>query len=113
LVDARSLLRELKNLADARGSIRGMDPARIEDEQYHFIGKDILYSTLFGPRCCSFPAIGRRRTCSRRLSHRRRREDVKSRGTFITAKSVMIRVSTRWLRYYYAAKLNHTMETST
>ena len=81
-------------------------------ELYHFIGKDILYfHALFWPAelhhagfrtptgvfCHGFLTVN-----GAKMS--------KSRGTFITAESYLNHLNPEWLRYYYAAKLNGTME---
>jgi methionyl-tRNA synthetase len=83
-----------------------------EAELYHFIGKDILYfHALFWPAelhhagfrtptgvfCHGFLTVN-----GLKMS--------KSRGTFITAESYLNHLNPEWLRYYYAAKLNGTME---
>ena len=81
-------------------------------EVYHFIGKDILYfHALFWPAelhhagfrtptgvfCHGFLTVN-----GTKMS--------KSRGTFITAESYLRHLDPEWLRYYFAAKLNGTME---
>ncbi|HNQ05436.1 MAG TPA: methionine--tRNA ligase [Thiobacillaceae bacterium] len=81
-------------------------------EVYHFIGKDILYfHALFWPAelhhsgfrtptgvfCHGFLTVN-----GAKMS--------KSRGTFITAESYLRHLNPEWLRYYYAAKLNGSME---
>jgi methionyl-tRNA synthetase len=81
-------------------------------EVYHFIGKDILYfHALFWPAelhhagfrtptgvfCHGFLTVN-----GSKMS--------KSRGTFITAESYLKNLNPEWLRYYYAAKLNGSME---
>ncbi|WP_199543490.1 methionine--tRNA ligase [Paraburkholderia kururiensis] len=82
-------------------------------EQYHFIGKDILYfHTLFWPAMLEFSG---HRTPTNVFAHGFLTVDgakmSKSRGTFITAKSYIdTGLNPEWLRYYYAAKLNSTME---
>ncbi|TCJ17965.1 methionine--tRNA ligase [Parasulfuritortus cantonensis] len=83
-----------------------------EAEVYHFIGKDILYfHALFWPAelhhagfrtptgvfCHGFLTVN-----GSKMS--------KSRGTFITAESYLQHLNPEWLRYYYAAKLNGSME---
>jgi methionyl-tRNA synthetase len=84
-----------------------------ETEQYHFIGKDILYfHTLFWPAMLEFSG---HRTPTNVFAHGFLTVDgakmSKSRGTFITAKSyVDTGLNPEWLRYYFAAKLNATME---
>ncbi|WP_250471603.1 methionine--tRNA ligase [Caballeronia sp. GAFFF1] len=82
-------------------------------EQYHFIGKDILYfHTLFWPAMLQFSG---HRTPTNVFAHGFLTVDgakmSKSRGTFITAQSVIdTGINPEWLRYYFAAKLNSTME---
>ncbi len=82
-------------------------------EQYHFIGKDILYfHTLFWPAMLKFSGY---RTPTNVFAHGFLTVDgkkmSKSRGTFITAQSyIEAGLNPEWLRYYFAAKLNTTME---
>ena len=82
-------------------------------EMVHFIGKDILYfHALFWPATLKFAGY---RTPSRVFAHGFLTVDgqkmSKSRGTFITAESYLAqKLNPEWLRYYYAAKLNATME---
>jgi len=82
-------------------------------EQYHFIGKDILYfHTLFWPAMLKFAGY---RTPTNVFAHGFLTVDgakmSKSRGTFITAQSYLNqKLNPEWLRYYFAAKLNGTME---
>ncbi|GLU35424.1 methionine--tRNA ligase [Trinickia caryophylli] len=82
-------------------------------EQYHFIGKDILYfHTLFWPAMLEFSG---HRTPTNVFAHGFLTVDgakmSKSRGTFITARSFIdTGLNPEWLRYYFAAKLNATME---
>lgn len=82
-------------------------------EQYHFIGKDILYfHTLFWPATLQFSGY---RTPTNVFAHGFLTVDgekmSKSRGTFITAHSVIeCGLNPEWLRYYFAAKLNASME---
>jgi methionyl-tRNA synthetase len=103
-----------KNLAEKRGIdfdawVRKGSTA----EQYHFIGKDILYfHTLFWPAMLEFSG---HRTPTNVFAHGFLTVDgakmSKSRGTFITAQSVIdTGLNPEWLRYYFAAKLNSTME---
>ena len=80
---------------------------------YHFIGKDILYfHALFWPAMLQHAGF---RTPTKLFAHGfltvNGEKMSKSRGTFITAKSYIDHVgNTEYLRYYYAAKLNGTME---
>lgn len=82
-------------------------------EQYHFIGKDILYfHTLFWPAMLAFSG---HRTPTNVFAHGFLTVDgtkmSKSRGTFINANSyIATGLDPQWLRYYLAAKLNNTME---
>ncbi len=87
--------------------------AKAGTELYHFIGKDILYfHALFWPAELEFSgyriptgvfAHGFLTVDGQKMS--------KSRGTFITAESYLKQgLNPEWLRYYYAAKLNATME---
>ncbi|WP_313819190.1 methionine--tRNA ligase subunit beta, partial [Cupriavidus sp.] len=81
--------------------------------QYHFIGKDILYfHTLFWPAMLRFSGY---RTPTNVFAHGFLTVDgakmSKSRGTFITAQSYIdTGMNPEWLRYYFAAKLNASME---
>ncbi|MHB1301501.1 MAG: methionine--tRNA ligase, partial [Burkholderiales bacterium] len=82
-------------------------------ELYHFIGKDILYfHALFWPAMLEHADL---RTPTKLFAHGfltvNGEKMSKSRGTFITARSYVDHVkNTEYLRYYYAAKLNGTME---
>ncbi|KYC28876.1 methionyl-tRNA synthetase [Sterolibacterium denitrificans] len=82
-------------------------------ELYHFIGKDILYfHALFWPAELEHAGY---RTPSGIFAHGFLTVDgqkmSKSRGTFITAESYLEQgLNPEWLRYYYAAKLNGTLE---
>jgi methionyl-tRNA synthetase len=82
-------------------------------ELYHFIGKDILYfHALFWPAELEHAGY---RTPTSVFAHGFLTVDgakmSKSRGTFITAESYLeTGLNPEWLRYYYAAKLNSTME---
>ena len=82
-------------------------------ELYHFIGKDILYfHALFWPAMLENAGY---RTPSKIFAHGfltvNGEKMSKSRGTFITAESYLQQgLNPEWLRYYYAAKLNATME---
>jgi methionyl-tRNA synthetase len=103
-----------KNLADQRGlNFEEWIRPGSKTEQYHFIGKDILYfHTLFWPAMLEFSG---HRTPTNVFAHGFLTVDgakmSKSRGTFITAKSVIdTGINPEWLRYYFAAKLSNTME---
>ncbi|MDP3515298.1 MAG: methionine--tRNA ligase [Sulfuritalea sp.] len=82
-------------------------------ELYHFIGKDILYfHALFWPAELEHAGY---RIPSGVFAHGFLTVDgakmSKSRGTFITAESYLTQgLNPEWLRYYFAAKLNGTME---
>jgi len=82
-------------------------------ELVHFIGKDILYfHALFWPAMLQYAGF---RTPSKVFAHGfltvNGEKMSKSRGTFITAESYIQQgLNPEWLRYYYAAKLNSTME---
>jgi len=84
-----------------------------DTELYHFIGKDILYfHALFWPAMLQHAGY---RTPTKLFAHGfltvNGEKMSKSRGTFITAKSYIDHIkNTEYLRYYYAAKLNGTME---
>jgi len=84
-----------------------------QTELYHFIGKDILYfHALFWPAMLQHAGF---RTPTRLFAHGfltvNGEKMSKSRGTFITAQSYAEHVkNTEYLRYYYAAKLNGSME---
>jgi methionyl-tRNA synthetase len=103
-----------KNLCQAKGL--DFDEYWSKDsktELYHFIGKDILYfHALFWPATLEFSdhrkptqifAHGFLTVNGEKMS--------KSRGTFITARSYLDHIKNpEYLRYYYAAKINSTME---
>jgi len=82
-------------------------------ELYHFIGKDILYfHALFWPATLEYSGY---RKPTQIFAHGfltvNGEKMSKSRGTFITARSYLEHVKNpEYLRYYYAAKLNSTME---
>jgi methionyl-tRNA synthetase len=82
-------------------------------ELYHFVGKDILYfHALFWPAELEHAGY---RTPTKVLPHGFLTVDgakmSKSRGTFITADSYLKEgLNPEWLRYYFAAKLNGSME---
>ncbi len=102
-----------KNLCAKRGldfdAFWGKDSTA---ELYHFIGKDILYfHALFWPAELSLAGY---RTPTKIFAHGFLTVDgakmSKSRGTFITAENYLKFLDPEWLRYYYAAKLNNSME---
>lgn len=82
-------------------------------ELYHFIGKDILYfHALFWPAMLENAGY---RTPTQIFAHGfltvNGEKMSKSRGTFVTAESYLQQgLNPEWLRYYYAAKLNGTLE---
>ena len=84
-----------------------------DTELVHFIGKDILYfHALFWPAMLKHSGY---RTPTKIYAHGfltvNGEKMSKSRGTFITAESYLKQgLNPEWLRYYYAAKLNSTME---
>jgi len=95
---------------------RTMEPFVSPDslvEQIHFIGKDILYfHTLFWPAMLTFSGY---RAPTHVFAHGFLTVDgakmSKSRGTFITAESYIAQgLNPDWLRYYFASKLNGSME---
>lgn len=103
-----------KNLCDKQGL--NFDEYWAKDsktELYHFIGKDILYfHALFWPATLEFSA---HRKPTQIFAHGfltvNGEKMSKSRGTFITARSYLDHIKNpEYLRYYYAAKLNSTME---
>jgi methionyl-tRNA synthetase len=82
-------------------------------ELYHFIGKDILYfHALFWPATLEYSGY---RKPTQIFAHGfltvNGEKMSKSRGTFITARSYLDHIKNpEYLRYYYAAKLNSSME---
>ena len=82
-------------------------------ELYHFIGKDILYfHALFWPATLEYSGY---RKPTQVFVHGfltvNGEKMSKSRGTFITARSYLDHIKNpEYLRYYYAAKLNGSME---
>ena len=87
--------------------------ADAKTELYHFIGKDILYfHALFWPATLEYSGY---RTPTQVFAHGfltvNGEKMSKSRGTFITARSYLDHIKNpEYLRYYYAAKLNGSME---
>ena len=98
---------------DVRDYVDAERAAAAGTELYHFIGKDILYfHALFWPAMLQFAGY---RTPTKIFAHGFLTVDgekmSKSRGTFITAESYLAQgLNPEWLRYYYAAKLNASME---
>ena len=109
----------LKNLADRTPALdfeAFTDATRAAEtgtEMVHFIGKDILYfHALFWPAMLQHAGL---RLPTKIFAHGFLTVDgakmSKSRGTFITAQSYLDqKLNPEWLRYYYAAKLNGSME---
>ncbi|MDR2787346.1 MAG: methionine--tRNA ligase, partial [Candidatus Accumulibacter sp.] len=103
-----------KNLCDRKGiDFDAYFRPDTPSELYHFIGKDILYfHALFWPAELEHVGL---RTPSGIFAHGfltvNGTKMSKTRGTFITAESYLkTGLDPEWLRYYYAAKLNGTME---
>ncbi|MDE0926837.1 MAG: methionine--tRNA ligase [Methylophilaceae bacterium] len=103
-----------KNLCDKNGlDFDEYWKAGSDTELYHFIGKDILYfHALFWPATLEYSGY---RTPTQVFAHGfltvNGEKMSKSRGTFITARSYLDHIKNpEYLRYYYAAKLNSTME---
>lgn len=100
-------------LGDADAADNAIAPKVVVTELYHFIGKDILYfHSLFWPAMLKFSGL---RTPTAIFTHGfltvNGEKMSKSRGTFITADSYLKQgLNPEYLRYYYAAKLNGTME---
>ncbi|NDU92563.1 MAG: methionine--tRNA ligase, partial [Ferrovum sp.] len=81
-------------------------------ELYHFIGKDILYfHSLFWPAMLESAGY---RTPTQLFVHGfltvNGQKMSKSRGSFITAGNYLKHLDPEYLRYYYAAKLNASMD---
>ncbi|MBZ0095726.1 MAG: methionine--tRNA ligase [Sulfuricella sp.] len=111
-----------KNLAKQRSAVSSQQSAEAlfdefwkegsETELYHFIGKDILYfHALFWPAMLKFSGY---RTPTGVFAHGfltvNGQKMSKSRGTFITATSYRKYLNPEQLRYYFAAKLNSSIE---
>jgi len=103
-----------KKLCDAQGmDFDAYWKSDSKTELYHFIGKDILYfHALFWPAMLQHAGF---RTPTRLCAHGfltvNGEKMSKSRGTFITADSYLKQgLNPEYLRYYYAAKLNGSME---
>jgi methionyl-tRNA synthetase len=103
-----------KNLCQAKGlDFDEYWAKESKTELYHFIGKDILYfHALFWPATLEFSG---HRKPTQIFAHGfltvNGEKMSKSRGTFITARSYLDHIKNpEYLRYYYAAKLNSTME---
>ena len=105
-----------KNLLDARSDIRFEDywgaDAYGETEVHHFIGKDIVnFHALFWPAVLDGSGY---RKPTRIHTHGFITVDgakmSKSRGTFINASTYLEHLDPECLRYYYATKLNGTID---
>lgn len=83
-----------------------------QTELYHFIGKDIIsFHALFWPAMLKGAHY---RLPTKIFTHGfitvNGEKMSKSRGTFITANKFAANISTEYLRYYYASKLNNQVE---
>lgn len=103
-----------KECLDAKGlDINDWIKPESNAEQYHFIGKDILYfHTLFWPSMLHFAGF---KTPNNVFAHGfltvNGQKMSKSRGTFITAKNYIdSNLSSDCLRYYFASKLSKHIE---
>ncbi len=110
-----------RNLCDKLAATAGQPAESIFDEYwskdsatevYHFIGKDILYfHALFWPAELEHAGY---RTPTGVFAHGfltvNGQKMSKSRGTFITAASYLKHLNPEHLRYYFAAKLNSSIE---
>jgi methionine--tRNA ligase beta chain len=100
-------------LGDADAANNADAPSVVATELYHFIGKDILYfHALFWPAMLQHAGF---RTPTKLFAHGfltvNGEKMSKSRGTFITAESYLKQgLNPEYLRYYYASRLNGTME---
>lgn len=106
-------LASFRNLCDREGiDFDAFCKSGSSAEMVHFIGKDILYfHTLFWPamlhgagfrRPTAVWAHGFLTVNGQKMS--------KSRGTFISARAYLDHLAPDYLRYYFAAKLNHRVE---
>ncbi len=99
--------------AEVKAFIEKAAAATSGTEMIHFIGKDILYfHALFWPAMLEYSG---HRTPTKIFAHGfltvNGEKMSKSRGTFITARSYLDHIrNPEYLRYYYAAKLNGSME---
>ena len=113
-------LASLKNHFDKGGARRLGEPRSFDDfmadpatEQFHFIGKDIVYfHTLFWPAMLHFSG---RKTPTNVFVHGwitvKQEKMSKSRGTGISPlRYLELGMNAQWLRYYIAAKLNAKVE---
>jgi len=86
--------------------------ANSKTELHHFVGKDIVYfHAMFWPAILHAAKL---RTPSFVHAHGyltiNGQKMSKSRGTFIKASDYLTQLNPEYLRYYYAAKLSHTVE---
>jgi len=107
-------LASFKHLCDRRDDLNFDEywKADSDAEVYHFIGKDIMYfHTLFWPAVLQGAGF---RTPTSVYAHGfltvNGQKMSKSRGTFIKARTYLDNLNPEFLRYYYAAKLGHTIE---
>ena len=107
-------LASFKHLCDRRDDLDFDEywKAGSDAEVYHFIGKDIMYfHTLFWPAVLQGAGL---RTPTSVFAHGfltvNGQKMSKSRGTFIKARTYLDNLNPEFLRYYYAAKLGHTIE---
>lgn len=103
-----------KNLCDRRDDLDFDDywQADSESELYHFIGKDIVnFHALFWPAILKNTGY---RTPTKVCVHGFLTVDgekmSKSRGTFINARTYLEHLNPEYLRYYYANKLNASVD---
>ncbi|MEZ5557169.1 MAG: methionine--tRNA ligase [Pseudomonadales bacterium] len=103
-----------RNYADRRNDIAFDDfwDAGADTEVHHFIGKDIInFHALFWPSVLDGAGF---RTPTRIHTHGFITVDgqrmSKSRGTFINASTYLAHLNPEYLRYYYATKLNGTVD---
>ncbi len=107
-------LASFRNYADARNDVAFDDYWRPDSdaEVHHFIGKDIVnFHALFWPSVLDGAGF---RTPTRIHTHGFVTVDgtkmSKSRGTFINAATYLAHLEPEYLRYYFAAKLNGTVD---
>ena len=103
-----------QNLCDARGDLNFDDFWAVDSsaEVHHFIGKDIVnFHALFWPAVLDGANF---RTPTKVHTHGFLTVDgtkmSKSRGTFILAKTYLDHLSPEYLRYYFATKLNGSVD---
>jgi methionyl-tRNA synthetase len=103
-----------KNYCDSNADVDFEDFWHVDSdcEVHHFIGKDIInFHALFWPAMLSAAGF---RTPTRVHAHGFVTVDglkmSKSRGTFINARSYLDNLNPEYLRYYFAAKLNGSVD---